>query len=785
MKTRTVAKFAGLFAFAGIPLCPAQVAAPFQREPHIGYVYPAGGQRGSTFEVAVGGQYLQGASGVHVPIAGMEVTVLKYDAPLQPGKLNDLRDKMEKIRDKVMKEGGMAGGFPAIMTKVKEEAMAMGVSEDDLAKLQDYRKKRNDPKRQRNPQIEETVTLQIRLAPDAPLGNTELRLRTPQGLSNPLVFQVSPWPEAKEIEPNDEKSGAPPIKGLPVVLNGQILPGDVDRFCFQAEKGARLVVAAAARELIPALADAVPGWFQATLALVDANGNEIAYADDYRFSPDPVLFAEVPTSGMYSVEIKDAVYRGREDFVYRIAVGEVPFVTSLFPLGGRAGAQTSVTLEGWNLPIQEANLRLPQKARLGIRPVALLDGHPTASRVPFVIGDMEEVLESEPNNEPAKAQEVHPPIVVNGRIGESGDVDVYAFDCRAGGQISAEVFARRLASPLDSVLKLVNGKGEQVALNDDHEDPSAALVTHHADSCLQVKIPETGRYFLHVGDRLSKGGSAFAYRLEIKQVEPDFQVRVVPSSINARPGASVPLTVYALRKEGFTGEISLALKDAPEGCRLSGARIPAGQDKIRLTLTAPYESSEAPVELHLEGTAKIGMRSVSHPAIPAEDLMQAFAYHHLVPADALLLTVTKPGFRRPMPSFALQGKGSVALAPGKTTSVEYMGPQQIAWIFDQLDFDLSEPPAGISLGKVTCSEGRLRFPIAVEAGKAAAGREGNLIINAFFTPNSLPPGAKGTAESSSSSSSSSTPAPKPALPAGLRRIPIGSLPAIPFHVAKG
>ena len=37
------------------------------------------------------------------------------------------------------------------------------------------------------------------------------------------------------------------------------------------------------------------------------------------------------------IEINDAIYRGREDFVYRITIGELPFVTSIFPLGGPAG----------------------------------------------------------------------------------------------------------------------------------------------------------------------------------------------------------------------------------------------------------------------------------------------------------------------------------------------------------------------------------------------------------------------------------------------------------------
>ena len=53
--------------------------------------------------------------------------------------------------------------------------------------------------------------------------------------------------------------------------------------------------------------------------------------------PIPVLYYEIPADGEYVVEIKDAIYRGREDFVYRITIGELPFVTSIFPLGGPAG----------------------------------------------------------------------------------------------------------------------------------------------------------------------------------------------------------------------------------------------------------------------------------------------------------------------------------------------------------------------------------------------------------------------------------------------------------------
>jgi hypothetical protein len=124
----------------------------------------------------------------------------------------------------------------------------------------------------------------------------------------------------------------------------------VDRYRFEAGKGQKLVISAAARDLMPYLADAVPGWFQASLSVYDWQGKEVAFADHYRFHPDPVLFFEVLRDGEYILQIRDSIYRGREDFVYRLTAGEVPFVTGIFPLGGPAGAPTIVQVTGWNLP---------------------------------------------------------------------------------------------------------------------------------------------------------------------------------------------------------------------------------------------------------------------------------------------------------------------------------------------------------------------------------------------------------------------------------------------------
>ena len=159
----------------------------------------------------------------------------------------------------------------------------------------------------------------------------------------------------------------------------------MDRYRFQARKGLQLVVVAAARELIPYLADAVPGWFQAALALYDAKGHELEHADHYLFHPDPVLHYEIPKDGEYVVEIRDSIYRGREDFVYRITLGELPYVTSIFPLGGPAGAQTTVELKGWNLPVTTLTRTNTEP---GIYPLSVRNEDRVSNRVPFAVDNL-------------------------------------------------------------------------------------------------------------------------------------------------------------------------------------------------------------------------------------------------------------------------------------------------------------------------------------------------------------------------------------------------------------
>jgi hypothetical protein len=282
--------------------------------------------------------------------------------------------------------------------------------------------------------------------------------------------------------------------------------------------------------------------------------------------------------------------------------------------------------------------------------------------VPFALDTLPECFEKEPNNTPAHAQKVKLPIIINGRIDRPDDWDVFQFTGHAGQTIVAEVYARRLDSPLDSVLKLTDASGKLLAFNDDHEDAESGLNTHHADSYLTAKLPADGTYYVHLGDTDRNGGEEYAYRLRISEPRPDFALRVVPSSVAFRSKNGSALSVYVIRKDGFTGPITLSLKDPPAGFSSYPVTLSGKQEMVRLGLKTDMVATKEPVTLTIEGRAKIQGQQITHVAVPAEDRMQAFLWRHLVPAKDLKAMVFNPSYEPP---------------PKRVTSVQPPSPDAI------------------------------------------------------------------------------------------------------------
>ncbi|MGP8054636.1 MAG: hypothetical protein ACLQAH_12565, partial [Limisphaerales bacterium] len=717
-----------------------------QNAPHIGYVYPAGGRQGTTFQVTVGGQFPSGTTNFAVVIDGdlERAKVIGYDRPLKPMEQQALKEELDQFQEKRKSGERLTGADLARLEEIKRLLTQFG-------------------RRPANPAISEFMTLQLTLATNLAPGDHEMRVRTPGGLSNPLKFCVGLLPETSKPDwkavPKDRNSMDPMLPPptdatvtLPVTINGQILPGGADRYHFWARQGQQLVLAVEARQLIPYLADAVPGWCEAVLTIYDSKGKELASEERFRFKPDPVIHFEVPSNGTYTVEIHDSLYRGREDFVYRLTIGELPFVTGIFPLGGKAGEKSSIVLTGWNLP--ETSLER-NNAEAGV--IALTGKFFNAA--PFAVDNLPECLEQEPNDSQETAQPVTLPIIINGRIDHPGDWDVFRFEGRTGEPLVADVDARRLDSPLDSVIKLTAAAGKQLAFNDDYEDKGSGLNTHHADSYFSTVLPTNGTYYLWLGDAQHKGGPEYSYRLRLSPPQPDFALRVVPSSLNVRVSGSVPLTVYALRKDGFTNQITLALDGAPEGFKLTGGSIPAGQKQVQVTLTAPSTELAEPVSLSLQGSALIQGQTQRRKAVPAEDMMQAFAYRHLVPARELEVAVLKR--QNPRATMTILSGTPVRVPPGATARIEVglPGPR----IAERAQFELSNPPEGITIQSASPVRDGVEIVLQTDAAKVKPGLKGNLIINGY-----VPRPAETNAAKTKATNN--------------QRMPLGALPAIPFEI---
>ncbi len=738
------------------------------RTPHVGYLYPAGGRQGTQLEIIAGGQFLRGASDVFVSGPGVHASVVTYMPPLNNMQQQELRRRLAIARQKRRAEQGgpRAAGRPlparlaaasAEIVPLPDDPRLRGLDGMSLPQLQALETEFLDRKRQPNAQIGETVFLEIKLDPGAAPGKRELRLRTPQGLTNPLPFQVGTLAEVREQEPNDPASPSAPALNPPAILNGQIRPGDVDRFRFHARKGQSLVIAAEARRLIPYLADAVPGWFQATLALYDAAGRQVAFADDYRFDPDPVLLFKVPADGDYQLEVRDAIYRGREDFVYRIAVGELPFITSMYPLGGREGEKTVAHVAGWNLPTTK--LDLDTRPGGGALRQTLAPGDTALARpMAYAVDGLPESAEKETNDTIKKAQRLALPRIVNGRIGVSGDVDVFRFQGRTGEDVVVEVQARRLGSPLDALVRLTDASGKVIAWNDDLDDKAAGLETHHADAYLRARLPQAGVYCVQVSDAQRHGGEEYGYRLRIGPPQPDFALRMTPSSLSVPAGRAVPVVVHALRRDGFDGAIDVSLAGNAGGFSLAGARIPAGRDSVRVTLSAPGNPPARPVALRLEGRARIGATTIVRPVVPAEDMMQAFAYMHLVPSRELLVAVVGP--RRPAPLVEVAEAGPVRIPAGGTARVRITAPRR--GMLETLRWQLSDPPKGVRLQNTTAVPGGLALVFVADA-TAPVGAADNLIVEAFTETTVRRPNARAAQN---------------------QRVSLGVLPAIPFEIVR-
>lgn len=523
--------------------------------PSVNYIFPAGGQRGTSVAIHVGGHNLHEVCPFEMIGPGVEATPQLHRAP------------------KTIWFEGPRIPMPASQgaeTYPKDQAGA------------------------------------VTIAHDAELGLRRFRVWTSQGVIPSMRFVIGNLPEIVE----QEIDGLPiptPVT-VPVTINGRIFPReDIDIWTVQARAGKTYTCEVLAARIGSAL--------DSHLEVIGPDGRQVAENIDSRGADSFIQF-KAPIDGEYQVRISDINFGGLQHYVYRLTINDGPYVNHVYPLGGRKGSRVSFEMTGANTPPEPVALHLAGNEGETIKQRFLINGV-ESNEVTLELSDDEEHLEREPNNDVSHVSALAVPAIFNGRIDRAGDVDYWQFRAKKGEEYICDLRAARLNSLLDSVLTLRDAEGKVISENDDMaggQSDSKITFTAPADGVYTLVVREAaprrgGPEFAY----------RLAVSPPPQPESPDFELRLPTDALTLNRGQEVKFKVQASRRGGFEGPITLQLADLPSDVSVSELVIPEKKNEIELTFKAEKTAQVRPVHLTVSGSAKIGEVTVTRRATTSEE----------------------------------------------------------------------------------------------------------------------------------------------------------------------
>jgi hypothetical protein len=125
------------------------------------------------------------------------------------------------------------------------------------------------------------------------------------------------------------------------------------------------------------------------------------------------------------------------------------------------------------------------------------------------------------------------------------------------------------------------------------------------DSRLLFTAPADGAYVVRVSDSRGLSGDRYAYRLVVREAQPDFSINISLASPVVNRGSGQDFTVTADRKDGFDGEIGVDITGVPDGFKIAAPLlIEAGHQAAKGSLFALGKAASQPGE-HLWSELKV------------------------------------------------------------------------------------------------------------------------------------------------------------------------------------
>jgi hypothetical protein len=471
----------------------------------------------------------------------------------------------------------------------------------------------------------------LHIAPDAPLGEHPVRIRTAHGVSYLRTFWVGPFPVVKETEGEEQRVT------LNTTVEGVITLEDVDGFIVTLKKGQRLSVEAEAMRLGRIL-------FDAHLSLIGPNGSELASRDDAPlFKTDPYLSLIAPEDGDYRIVIREAAYEGTDQSAYRLHIGTHPRPHIVFPLGGKPGETIDFTFIGDPAGSFSQTATLTSDPNFRLFPE--INGETAPAPIPVLVSALEHSAQPGGNIDHKTAHPFPPiPSAVDGILDEKSEARWFRFTAKKDQNLDIKVIARALRSPLDATLNLRDAE-RKFLLNNDDDGTSP-------DSLIKWTCPADGDYFLQIRDQLGRTGPDFVFRIEINVRQPLIAATLPVAERNdsqkskffAIPQGDRHAAVIQLRRENIRCGITFAAENLPPGVRLIlPDAIPESLNNFPVIFEA---APDAPLGSTLQGftvssTGDVAVTAALTDTIHLIEINNEGTYHS-IQTDRIPTAVTSP-----------------------------------------------------------------------------------------------------------------------------------------------
>jgi hypothetical protein len=207
-------------------------------------------------------------------------------------------------------------------------------------------------------------------------------------------------------------------------------------------------------------------------------------------------------------------------------------------------------------------IKIASNVSVGLGAVRLMTTAGASNLRLLLIDDLPTVLQKGGNNTREKAQAVSAPVAIDG-ASEPASSDYYSITGKKGQRLSAEIFAQRIGSRMDAMMRLLDSSGRELMYCDD--SPGAG-----SDPRFSFTFAADGNHILEIRDVNYEGGPEYRYRLRLG----DFPIATCAFPLAAKRGSAAKFVLEGAGCEGLP-PLAITLPDAPRawlGAKRSGGK---------------------------------------------------------------------------------------------------------------------------------------------------------------------------------------------------------------------